>query len=70
MKRYKPRKLGTALKYIDEMHAKQAREAELIKRLTVERLLLAKLAADKPMFSNPLVAMEAKSLRDSVLGSC
>lgn len=70
MQRYKPRKLGTALKYIDEMHAKQARDAELIKRLTAERLLLAKLAADKPMFNNPLAATVAEGLRDSVLGSC
>lgn len=39
-----------------------------ISELKTERLLLAKLASTKPEFDNPLAAMAAQKLRDSVLG--
>ncbi len=32
-----------------------------------ERYILAKLAADKPMFDNPIIIYEVKQLRDAVL---
>ncbi len=32
-----------------------------------ERYILAKLAADKPLFDNPIIIYEAKQLRDAVL---
>lgn len=38
-----------------------------IERLAAERLMLAKLAAKEPQFFNPLVAMEAETLRDRIL---
>lgn len=37
------------------------------RRLREQRLLLAKLASKKPQFFNPLVAMEAETLRDRIL---
>ena len=39
----------------------------LLKRFDDERKSLAMLAADGPCFFNPLVAMEAKQLRDELL---
>ena len=41
--------------------------AREIKRLRFELLMVAKAAADKPMFFNPLNAALANSIRDRVL---
>lgn len=38
-----------------------------VRRLKTERFALAKLAADEPMFFNPLTAMAVRNLRDKVL---
>lgn len=54
------RKVRSLQKRLDQAH-------ELIKRLSDERTLLAKLAASGPAFHNPLEAMAAQSVRDSVL---
>lgn len=40
---------------------------DALRKARAERELLAKLAADEPQFNNPLVAWEAKKLRDSIL---
>ena len=41
--------------------------ASEIKKLRFELLMVAKAAADKPMFLNPLNAAHAKKIRDRVL---
>jgi hypothetical protein len=41
--------------------------SEDIKKLKFELLMVSKLAADKPMFFNPLNAGLAKRIRDRVL---
>ena len=38
-----------------------------IKRLQLDLVLMAKLAADLPQFSNPIVVYGAKKLRDRIL---
>jgi len=45
---------------IDELRAE-------IERLKAERLVLAKLASDKPEFYNPLAVYDAKELRERIL---
>ena len=40
-----------------------------ITTLRQQRNLMAKLAADMPQFSSPLIVMEAKRLRDMILGA-
>jgi len=41
----------------------------MARRVVEERDILALLAADKPMFDNPILVIEAKKLRDRVLRS-
>lgn len=40
---------------------------ELLAQFDRERRLMARLAADTPQFSNPLVVWEARKLRDGLL---
>ncbi len=42
-------------------------QVKTIAELEGELELMAKLASDKPEFNNPLVAMQAKTLRDKIL---
>ena len=48
-------------------HAEIKRLREVINRERKMTIQLAKLAADQPMFSNPLIVAEAKRYRDGVL---
>ena len=41
---------------------------DLLTRFDRERRLMARLAAETPQFFNPLVVMEAKQIRDRILG--
>ncbi len=61
----KLRGLRQRVKAGDECIARLLRE---ITGLKGDRLLLAKLAADAPQFSNPLEIAAARRLRDGVLG--
>jgi hypothetical protein len=45
-----------------------AERDELLTRFNRERRLMARLAAETPQFFNPLVVMEAKQIRDRILG--
>lgn len=40
---------------------------ELLKQFDLERVMMAKLAADSPQFYNPIIVAEAKRIRDRIL---
>lgn len=66
-KPYIAKTLSGAQAYARQLLKRIQRDNELMDRLAQERILLAKLAADEPMFFNPIEAMAAKKLRDDVL---
>ena len=57
----------TAGERINLLHSQLVQAQIRIGELETQRMILAKLSADEPQFSNPIVAIEAKKLRDMVL---
>jgi hypothetical protein len=54
------RRIGQLQNQVEECHA-------LLNQWSYERMLMAKLAADSPQFSNPLDVVTAKRIRDGIL---
>lgn len=67
MKPYKAKSLSGAQARVRQLSKQVAERDELLERWNYERRMLAKLAAETPQFFNPLVAMEAKQIRDTIL---
>lgn len=60
-------RLAKLLMFVRGLEKARNHNRVCIERLAAERLLMAKLAAKEPQFFNPLVAMEAETLRDRIL---
>lgn len=69
MKLYKSKSLASAQKRVRQLQRQVADRDELLNQFDRDRRLLAMLAADTPQFFNPLVAMEAKNVRNRILAS-
>ncbi len=67
MKPYKAKSLSGAQSRVRQLSKQVAERDQLLERWSYERRMLAKLAAETPQFFNPLVAMEAKQIRDEIL---
>jgi hypothetical protein len=67
-KPYKAKSLSAAQAAVRRLRRQIAERDELLTRFDRERRLMARLAAETPQFFNPLVAMEAKQIRDRLLG--
>lgn len=68
MKPYKGKSLKGAIRRVRELEAQLVERDELLDCFNYERKMLAKLAADTPQFYSPVAAMEAKQIRDQILG--
>lgn len=66
-KPYKAKSLSGAQALVRALLKQREETAELLTRFYQERNALAMLAANGPCFNNPLVAMEAKQIRNRVL---
>lgn len=64
---YKARSLKGAERRVRELLKQRAYHIEILENWNKERKLLAKLAAEGPCFDNPLIAHEAKKIRDHIL---
>lgn len=67
MKPYKAKSLKSAEREVRHLRRLCDRMNDILDQYDRDRLTLAKLAADTPQFFNPLLAMEAKDLRDRIL---
>lgn len=59
--------LKSAVRAVRRLRKQVAERDALINIFDSDRRLMAKLAADKPQFSNPLEVMEANKIRDLLL---
>lgn len=67
-KPYKAKSITGAQDYVRRL-LKLRRETEaLLDSYARDRVLLAHLAAEKPLFGNPILCQEAKNIRDEILG--
>lgn len=66
-KPYKATSLRAAEREVRRLRKQVKKFASLWELSHMDRVKLAMLAADGPCFSNPMVAMEAKSRRDEIL---
>jgi hypothetical protein len=66
-KLYTARSLPAAKREVRALRKSRRQLTELLDRVYRERNLLAMMAADGPAFRNPLLAAEAKNVRDMVL---
>lgn len=58
-----------AVRRVRQLEKQIKQRDELLARLDLERKLMAMLAAETPQFFNPIVEMEAKRIRSSILQS-
>jgi hypothetical protein len=65
---YKAKSLTSAQTLVRRLRRQIAERDDLLTRFDRERRLMARLAAETPQFFNPLVVMEAKQIRDRILG--
>lgn len=64
---YKAKTLSGAQRRVRDLEKLVEKHKELLTRFDAERKLMARLAADTPQFSNPLMVYEAKKTRDEIL---
>lgn len=67
VKPYKAKSLVAAQTRVRQLQRQVADRDTLLAQFDHERKMVAKLAAETPQFYNPLVAMEAKQIRDRIL---
>ena len=67
MKPYVAKSISGAQRKVRELQRQIVQRDALLHEWHMERVQLAKLAADTPQFYNPLFAMEAKQIRDRIL---
>lgn len=67
MKKYKFKSLDGAVRRVKQLEKINAQNTAYVNDLIYERDLLARLAAEEPMFSNPLEVWNAKHVRDRIL---
>ena len=65
--KYKPRSLNGAAHKVANLESQIAELNSILNRWKAERIALAKLAAKGPAFFNPLEAMAAEKVRDTIL---
>ncbi|MEM9790850.1 MAG: hypothetical protein AAF842_10660 [Planctomycetota bacterium] len=64
---YAKRRVRELQRIVDQQAALLGERRDELASLRLERLTLARLAADRPQFDNPLHVADAKRLRDRVL---
>lgn len=69
MKKYKAKSIGAAERRVHMLERQIKQRDDLLSEWSHERKMLAKLAAETPQFFNPLVAAEAKQIRDRILSA-
>lgn len=67
--KYRAKSLTGAQARVRQLQKQVEERDKLLIQFDHERRMLAKLSADTPQFFNPLVAMEAKQIRDRILAS-
>lgn len=67
MKPYKAKSLKGAEREVRKLRKSVQERDALLNNWAQERIALAMLAAETPQFYNPLLAMQAKQLRDRIL---
>lgn len=68
MKPYKAKSLKGAQTRVRQLQKQVKQRDDLLDHFDRQRLMLARLAAVTPQFYNPLDVVEAKKIRDSILG--
>jgi hypothetical protein len=66
-KKHRFKNVNNAARRVRELEKRIEEYEEICTRLELQKLLLARLAATTPQFSNPLAAMAAEQLRDEIL---